>query len=136
MNYLEISTNTNHQMILELFSRIEALEATQPEESVKEFLYSLRRATNNQWDHIGKLEKTITRIENEHDQAIDNLAHKIGVVGITGAAQQAPEVGYLDFKGAANAAMNAAYKAKDKSHTTQVLYALKAYKDHLCGEIA
>jgi len=48
-------------------------------------------------EHVAEheiLEAKTTRIENEHDQAIDSLAHKIGVVGVTAEAQNkpAPEV--------------------------------------------
>lgn len=39
-----------------LLKRVEALEADQQKESVKEFLYSLRRSNNEQWDRIAALE--------------------------------------------------------------------------------
>ncbi|ECO4492888.1 hypothetical protein FYF33_20115 [Salmonella enterica] len=43
-------------------------------------------------EHVAEheaLETKVNRIENEHDQAIDSLAHKIGIVGVTAAAQKA-----------------------------------------------
>lgn len=56
MRDVEQSTYNNSQICEELYKRVEALEANQPKESVKEFLYSLRRSNNEQWNRIAALE--------------------------------------------------------------------------------
>ncbi|EMD5616182.1 hypothetical protein VRM59_004463, partial [Salmonella enterica] len=78
-NIVETDLNGAWDLIANLDRRVNALEAAQPKESVKEFLYSLRRSNNEQWDRISALEAEKKQAKSDEEKALDELARTMPI---------------------------------------------------------